>query len=226
MLGPEPMKPLTERQEAILEFIASFLERRKIPPAVREIQRHFRFESPNAVTEHLVQLEKKGYLRRRPGLARGIEIVSRKICFHPGVMSVPFVGEIAAGSPLLAEENIEGYLHLDKTLISATGPSGPAAPFGERGEGHFLLKVKGESMKGAGIWDKDFVLVKKQESVNPGEIIAAYLNGEATVKRYVKKPGRTELRPENPAYSTIRITSAKYPDFRILGKVCAVLRLL
>ena len=204
------METLTGRQEKILGFISGFLEKRRIPPTVREIQEHFRFESTNAVTEHLASLERKGYLKRRAGISRGIELASKSASFHPGIAAVPLVGEIAAGTPILAEENIEGFLHLDKTLI--------------RGDGHFLLKVRGDSMKGAGIFDKDFVLVKKESRAETGHIVAAYLNGEATVKHFWSRRGAVELRAANPAYSPIRITKEKHPDFQILGRVRAVLR--
>lgn len=215
------METLTERQEAILEFVSSFIEKKKAPPTVREIQEHFGFGSTNAVIDHLTILERKGCLKRRRGVSRGIELTSKSVCFHPSVVSVPLVGEIAAGSPILAEENIDGHYHLDRMLV--------------RGEGHFLLRVRGDSMKEAGIHDRDLVLVKKQDRVEPGEIVAAYLNGEATVKYF--RPGSAhdrrggvtpplQLRPANPAYSPIRITKEKYPDFRILGKVKAVLRVL
>ena len=206
------METLTERQGKILGFISGFLEKRRIPPTVREIQEHFRFESTNAVTEHLTSLERKGYLKRRPGISRGIELASKSAPFHPGIAAVPLVGEIAAGTPVLAEENIEGFLYLDKTLI--------------QGDGHFLLKVRGDSMKGAGIFDQDFVLVKKEPRAETGQIVAAYLNGEATVKHFWSKHRVVELRAANPAYSPIRITKEKYPDFQILGKVRVVLRVL
>ena len=206
------MENLTLRQEAILEFIAGFFGKKKSPPTVREIQAHFRFGSPNAVTGHLSQLEKKGYLKRRPGVARGIELLSRSISFHPEVRSVPVLGRVAAGSPILAEENIEGYLHLDKTLL--------------RGDGHFLLKVRGDSMTGAGICENDFVLVKKQDSAESGDIVVAYLGGEAAVKRYKRRERMSELHSENPVYPAIKVDLEKYPDFRILGKVKAVLRIL
>ena len=127
-------------------------------------------------------------------------------------MSVPLVGEIAAGTPTLAEENIEGFLHLDKTFI--------------RGDGHFLLRVKGDSMKHAGIYEGDLVLVKKQERAESGDIVAASWEEEATVKYFFLKRGAITLRPANPAFRPIRITKEKYPDFRILGKVRAVLRSL
>lgn len=209
------METLTERQENILEFITSFLEKRRIPPSVREIQTHFGFESTNAVTDHLVQLEKKGYLKRRPRVSRGIELVSKSISFHPNVINVPLVGQVAAGIPTLAEENIEGYFHLDKNFISA-------AKLG----GHFFLKVKGESMRDAGIRDGDLVLVQKQEEAQPSEIIVAYLEGEATIKYFSNRRGIIELRPAHSSFSPIKITKEKYPDFRILGKVRAVLRIL
>lgn len=204
------METLTTRQEAVLEFISGFIQKRGIPPTVREIQGHFGFESTNAVTDHLEVLERKGCLRRRRGISRGIEILSKSVSCHPGVVSVPILGEIAAGRPILAEENIEGYLHLDKILI--------------RGDGYFLLKVRGDSMKDAGIHDRDLVLVKKQERAERGEIVAAYLNGEATVKHFYPRRNAVELRPANPAYPPIRISKEKQPDFRILGKVRAVLR--
>ena len=205
------METLTERQEAILEFITSFLEQRKAPPSIREIQKYFCFGSTNAVVGHLTQLERKVYLKRRLGISRGIELVSKCVSFHPGVANVPVLGQIAAGLPTLSEENIEGYLSLDQTLV--------------RGEGHFLLRVRGDSMKGAGILDKDLVLVKKISRAQTGDIVAAYLNGEATVKRFWARKNRVELRAENPVYSPIRIVKEKYPDFQILGKVRAVLRL-
>ena len=188
------------------------MEKRRIPPTVREIQKHFGFESTNSVTDHLAQLERKGFLKRRSGISRGMELVSKCISFHPGVLNVPILGQIAAGLPALAEENIEGYLSLDQTLV--------------RGEGHFLLKVQGDSMKGAGIFNNDFVLVRKESRAETGDIVAAYLNGDATVKRFWSGRGRVELRAANPAYSPIRITKEKRPDFQILGKVRAVLRVL
>lgn len=206
------METLTTRQEAVLEFISGFIQKRGIPPTVREIQEHFGFESTNAVTDHLAILERKGCLRRQRGISRGIEILSKAVSCHPGVVSVPILGEIAAGVPTLAEENIEGYLHLDKTLI--------------RGDGYFLLRVRGDSMKDAGIHDRDLVLVKKQERAERGDIVAAYWAGEATVKYFGLKRGAIELRPANPSYSPIRISKDKHPDFKILGRVRAVLRVL
>ena len=209
------METLTSRQEAIFKFISNFLEKQRIPPTVREIQGHFGFESTNAVSEQLVQLERKGYLKRRPGISRGIELASKSICFHPDVVSVPLVGQIAAGTPTLAEENIEGFFHLDKTFVSAGS-----------GVGHFLLKVRGDSMKGAGIYNGDLVLVKKQERAESGEIVAAHFGGEATVKYFWMRRKTVELRPAHPAYSPIRITQENHPDFRVLGKVKAVVRVL
>ena len=204
------METLTERQEVVLSFITGSFEKRRIPPTIREIQKHFGFESTNAVVDHLNQLERKGYLRRRPGISRGIELAASAVSFHPAVVRVPIVGQIAAGAPLLAEENLEGYVHLDRTLI--------------RGDGYFLLKVRGDSMRDAGIHDRDLVLVKKQEQAESGDIVAAYWEGEATVKRYVPKRGHIELHPANPRYAPIRITKEKQPDFRILGKVRALIR--
>ena len=211
------MEELTHRQEAILQFVTRFAEKNKIPPTVREIQKHFGFESTNAVADHLLQLEKKGHLKRRPGIARGLELKTQSISFHPQVVRVPWVGQIAAGAPVLAEENIEGYLHLDKTLI--------------RGDGHFLLKVRGDSMKDAGIHNGDFVLVKKQDHAERGDIVAAYLDEEATVKYFwptrvgARRAVPLQLRPANHAFRPISVTKEKYPDFRILGKVKAVLRI-
>ena len=196
----------------VLQFITRFSEKNRIPPSIREIQKHFGFESTNAVSDYLVQLEKKGYLKRRAGISRGMELVSKCISFHPGVINIPILGQIAAGGPTLAEENIEGYLSLDQTLV--------------RGEGHFLLKVQGDSMKGAGIFNGDFVLVRKNTRVETGDIVAAYLGGEATVKRFWSGRERLELRPANASYSPIQIVKEKHPDFQILGKVRAVLRVL
>jgi|WetSurMetagenome_2_1015567.scaffolds.fasta_scaffold02311_13 repressor LexA len=197
---------LTARRKAILEFVSSYTEARGYPPTVREIGAATGLKSTKSVKDHLDKLVQSGFLSRAGRTARSLSSPARKV---PETAGIPIIGQVAAGIPMLAEQNITGWL-----------------PFpGVAGDGHFFLRVKGDSMTGAGILDGDLVLVRSQPFVQQGEIAVVLVDDEATVKRFYKRAGRIELVPENPSHR--RMTFG--PDsarLRIEGKVVAVLRIL
>jgi repressor LexA len=198
-------KELTRRQREILDFIVRWVEERGFPPTLREIAARFRFASVNAVRDHLKALEQKGYLRRRAGTSRTLtlEPVSRPR------RGRPIVGTVPAGTPVMTEENFEGYLDLNEY-------------FG-RSEGTFLLRVRGDSMIGAGIHDGDIAVVRYQKELAPGEIGVVFINGEATVKRIFPEKGGCRLQPENPSMDPVRVEAGK-DEFCVAGKVIGVMR--
>jgi repressor LexA len=207
----EKRQELSKRQKEILRFILSEVRKKGYPPSVREIGKAIGLSSSSTVHAHLSNLEKKGYLKRGQALPRAIEVLRpRPGATVPGykrVSSVPLVGRIAAGEPVLAEENIEDYFPLPTDFVGE-GPS-------------FLLRVKGDSMIEAGIFDGDYVVVRKQPTVENGEIAAVLLEDEATVKRFYKEKDKIRLQPENPSMEPILTREAL-----VLGKVIAVLRRL
>ncbi|HLB01990.1 MAG TPA: transcriptional repressor LexA [Nitrospiria bacterium] len=194
---------LTKRQTEVLNFLTRHISRAGYPPTLREIARHFGIKGFSAIKKHLDALEKKGHLTRGSG-ARAIEIAD-----HPQSVSVPILGQVAAGKPILAEENILGTLALDRSMV--------------RFSQTFLLKVKGDSMIEAGIMDGDHVLVKVQTVAENGEIVVALVDEEATVKRFFHRGDKIMLQPENPHHQAMTFT--KGDNFRILGKVMGVIRL-
>ncbi len=185
-------------------MICKTVETQGYPPSLREIAGHFEMVGTRAVEKHLIALEKKGFIRRGKG-ARAIEVTGQV-----SGRAVPILGKVAAGSPILAEEHLLGHLMLDPTIA--------------RWEDVFLLKVQGESMKDAGILDGDLVLVKPQSDAETGENVVAMIEGEATVKRLIKRGNEIILQPENEAFSPIVIT-AEDAEVQILGKVVALFRL-
>ncbi|MGB2851362.1 MAG: transcriptional repressor LexA [Solirubrobacterales bacterium] len=195
---------LTKRQSEIFEFIKSHLDKTGYPPTVREIGKALGLHSPSTVHAHLAKLEKSGVLRRDPSKPRAIEILvdRAKRVMAPGV---PLVGQVAAGSPILAEENIEELLELP-TMIGAAS-------------GDYALRVRGDSMRDAGILEGDLVIVRPTEEASNGEIIVALLGDEATVKRFFREADAIRLQPENPHYEPI-ITR----EVEILGRVIGVFR--
>lgn len=203
-------RPLTERQEAILGFIIDMIQTQGFPPTLREIGRSFGIRSTKGVNDHLRALEKKGKIRRHADLSRGIEVVGQLTTRHGDVEAVPLVGRIAAGSPVLASENIEGTFSIDRSLL--------------RG-GEFMLSVQGNSMVGAHICDGDYILVRSQETAEEGEIVAALVEDEATVKRFFREGDKVRLEPENEAMAPI-IVDPCTTNVRILGKVVGVFRSL
>ena len=207
---------LTQRQKEILEFIISHIEQYGYPPSIPEIQKNFSFKSPNAVSDHLEALERKGYIARRPHKSRGIEVLIQSKPEKGGnlndenVAEVPIVGRVSAGTPILAEENLEGTLFVDKTIV-------------RNPKGVFALRVQGESMIKAGILDGDFVLVKQQPVAEQGEIVVVLIEDEATVKRFYKDKNKIRLQPENDTMNPMVVDSKK-SSVRILGKVVGVIR--
>jgi repressor LexA len=194
------MAELSKMQQRIYDFLASYIQSRGYPPSVREIGEAVGLKSPSTVHFHLKHLEEAGVIAKGAGKGRAITLMAQPMPED----KVPIVGNVAAGSPILAEECIEDYLTFD------TG--------GRAGE-YFALRVRGESMLNAGILPGDLVVVRRQETANNGEIVVAMIEDEATVKRLSRKNGRTWLLPENDAYSPIDGTYAQ-----ILGKVAAVVR--
>ena len=198
----EPDQELTPKQHKVLKFIRERIHR-DIPPTIREIARALGFSSTGTVRDYLSALEKKGYLKRKNNLARSIELLIDTF------NKIPIIASIAAGKPDLAYEDIQGYLELDRVL-----------PQGALGQGDiFALRVKGESMIGAGIMDGDIAVIRKQKTAANNEIIAALLeNNEVTLKRFKTKGSKAFLAPANVDYQPI------YKDFTIIGKLITILR--
>lgn len=207
---------LTKRQQQIFEFILSNIDKFGYPPSIPEIQEKFSFKSPNAVKDHLEALERKGYIARRPHKSRGIEVLNNTSLradnddMNDNVIELPIVGKVSAGGPILAQENIEGTIYVDKSIAKSN-------------KGMFALRIKGTSMIDAGILDGDFVLVRQQPIAEQGEIVVALIEDEATVKRFYKEKDRIRLQPENNAMEPI-IIDPKESNVRIIGKVEGVIR--
>ncbi|MDO9556937.1 MAG: transcriptional repressor LexA [Coriobacteriia bacterium] len=203
-------RELTRRQQEILDFIRSEIHRRGFPPSVREIGEAVGLSSSSTVHSHLAALEKKGFIRRDPSKPRALEVLdyrdNDRAVDYGAVQAVPVVGEVAAGSPILAAENIESTMSLPTEMA---------------GEGTFILRIKGESMIEAGILDGDFVVVRQQSSAMNGEIVVAMIDDSATVKRFFKEADRVRLQPENASMEPIYSR-----DVTVLGKVVALFRRL
>ncbi len=205
------MKPLTSKQQEIFDFILDCIKNENYTPTMREIAEQFGFKSVNSVNDHLTAIERKGYVSRRHGASRGI-VVSDE--FFDGTDSedepgIPILGKTAAGAPITAIENVEGRLELSELY----------------GEEHFALRVEGQSMIDAGIWDGDYVIVRQQPRVENGQIAVAVVDGEATVKRINLKGGEVELIPENENYRPI-LVDLSVSEFYIAGKVVGVHRVI
>jgi repressor LexA len=205
-------KPLTERQQAIYEFIAQTIKTRGAPPTIREIMEVFEISSTNGVRTTLAALEKKGHIRRHARLSRGIELADyvEREQLSEDLYDVPLIGRVAAGEPILATQNIESSMQVDRSLLPSSGTI-------------FALRVHGESMKDAGILDADIVLARQQENADHGDIIVALLGEEATVKRYAPDSTCIRLLPENEAFDPI-IVSHDDDNFSIAGKVVGLMR--
>lgn len=199
---------LTDKQRSIYQFIQDRIVARGHAPTIREIGEAFGIRSTNGVRTHLTALIKKGLLKKQGFISRGLEL-ARPLAGRVG--RVPLVGSVPAGSPIDAIENIEGEIAVDFTFL----PSGDS----------FSLRVRGESMKDAGILDGDVVLVKKQETALKGDIVVALIDGEATVKRYHPQKAKIILEPANEAFQPI-VFERGAGDFRIAGKVVGLMRRL
>ena len=196
---------LTDRQQSILDFISEYIEENGFPPSVREIGRHFEIY-PATVQDHISALERKGYLQKKRFQSRTLSVPasSRR-------QGIPIVGRVAAGVPLLAQQNIEDTVQLPKEWAPA---------------GAFLLKVQGNSMEGAHILDGDYVLVHPQQMAANGEIVVALIGEEATVKRFYRTDQGITLKAENPNYEPIEIERSEAASFKVIGKVMGVLRVM
>jgi len=200
------MRKLTERQKQILNFIEEKIVSSGMPPTIREIGRRFNITSTNGVRSILDALEAKGFIRRQKLLSRGIEIANRGIV---NFSRVPLVGAVPAGLPITAIENREGEIAVDVSFL----PSDDV----------FCLRMKGESMINAGIYDGDLVLVEKDVSPMKGDIVVAVIGEEATVKKFYLEKGRVRLEPENEAFGPI-IVEQNTPGFYIAGRVVGLMR--
>ncbi|MBU0517401.1 transcriptional repressor LexA [bacterium] len=205
-------KPLTDRQREVLDFIGSHVADRGYPPSIREIGKEFDIKSTNGVRGILQALERKGEIRRSPQLSRGIELIhpeARNVKFTAPLVEIPIIGSVAAGHPLLAEQNIEGTITLDRDLL--------------KGDNTFALRVKGDSMVGAGIFDGDLVFAREDSDIRRGDIVVALIDNDATVKYYYPDNGTIRLEPANRFYGPI-VVDQNTPGFHLAGKVVGVFR--
>lgn len=196
---------LTDRQRQILDFLTKYVDAHGYPPTVREIGEAVGLASPSTVHAHLANLERAGLLKRDPTKPRAIELLVDKAKRAIKQTGLPLVGQVAAGEPILAEENIEDYLEVPDVIGGETGD--------------YILQVKGDSMKDAGILEGDYVIVRPAEIADNGEIVVALIEDEATVKRFFKEKQRIRLEPANKAYKPIRTN-----DAHLLGRVVGVFR--
>ncbi len=195
------MQQLTERQKSIFDYLVSFMEDKGFAPSIRQVCDEFKIKSTKAIHSHFKSLEEKGYIKRDSN-ARSIEILGRKRVIH-----LPLIGQVAAGKPILAVENIEDTIPI-------------AWDFAKNMRDGFILSVKGDSMIEAGINEGDLILVKPQQNADNGDIVVAMIEDEATVKKYFKRADHILLQPYNSKYAPIKVKR----DFRLVGKVMGLIR--
>ena len=220
-------EPLTDRQEKILAFIKKSIQEQGYPPTIREIGEHFGIRSTNGVNDHLKALERKGYLLRGELKSRALSVIdggrsparllrmSRRELSAVGegeVVQVPVVGKVAAGEPILAQENITDHVRIDSVLL------------GDSGRKVFALRVSGDSMIGDGILDGDYIFVRKQLQAGPGEIVVAMIEDEATVKRFYPEGDRVRFQPSNPRLKPIYVSRDDFRETQIIGVVVGIYR--
>lgn len=238
------MKDLTERQLAVLEFIAQHIQQQQFPPTIREIGLAMGIRSTNGVNDHLKALERKGYLARGEMKSRSLVPTERAWGVVQGadpatpagagweggddaapvypiaekgrddLLEVPLLGKVAAGSPILAEENLDQTVRVDPSLLGKSAQTGEV----------FALRISGDSMIGDGIFDGDILFVRRQQIASKGEIVVAMIEGEATVKRYYPEGDRIRLQPSNPRLEPIYIRRADFRASAILGIAVGVFR--
>ena len=201
------MKQITERQKEVLNFISQFTENNDYPPTVREISDNFKI-SLRAVQDHITALQKKGYLTQCQKRARSIRVLTdcREKESKTILEKVPILGTVAAGKPLLSEENFDGYVNLPE-------------PFVRPGKSYFALRVRGLSMQNAGILDGDLAVIEQTNTAVDGQIIVAVIDDAITLKRYYKEANRVRLQPENPDFQAIYCQ-----DVRIVGTLASIVR--
>jgi repressor LexA len=199
---------LTARQKELFDFLKEFFLKKGFPPTLREMASHFGLKGPRGPQKTLNILERKGYIRKIRGESRAIEILGFS---SSNIISIPIVGRVRAGEPILAIENIEGYFNFDRSLVSSKDV--------------FLLRVQGDSMIDAHIQDGDFALVKPQSNAENGEIVVALIEDEATIKRIFQKRDLIHLEPANPDMEPIVIKKGE-KEVTIVGKVVGIFRKL
>lgn len=224
------MQGLTDRQRQILDFITKRIQEQGYPPTIREIGEEMGIKSTNGVNDHLKALERKGFLKREGLKSRALRpvhmpeevrtepkftgnVVEAVVPQNGSVVSVPVLGRVAAGSPILADENVESTVQVDSFFLG-----------GARGSRVFALRVSGESMIDVGIFDGDYIFVRKQLEARPNEIVVAMIDGEATVKRYVPKGDVIEFVAENQNMEPIVVRKRDFRSTSIIGVVCGVYR--
>jgi repressor LexA len=222
-------EPLTDRQEKILSFIKRSIVEQGYPPTIREIGEHFGIRSTNGVNDHLKALERKGYLVRGELKSRALSVIEGGKQTLPGrfvkreleplpsldsseVVEVPVIGKVAAGAPILAQENVTDHVRIDSFLL------------GDAAKKVFALKVTGDSMVGDGILDGDYIFVRKQLQASSGEIVVALIEEEATVKRYFPEGDRVRFQPSNPRLKPIYVSREEFRETQIIGVVVGVYR--
>ena len=199
------MKQMTKKQQDVYEFIVTRIDRQGFPPTVREIGENFEISVKGAY-DHLKAIERKGFIKCSSSKSRAIEIMDRIPLANDQMLRVQLMGSTSAGVPILAEQNVEEEFYLPKSLL------------GEQSE-VFALRVRGDSMIGAGIHDGDLALVRMQAHANDGDIVVAMIEDEATIKRFFRQQNRFRLQPENPEYQPLVVSGIE-----ILGKVVWVFR--
>jgi len=199
---------LTARQKELFDFLKEFFREKGFPPTLRKIASHFGLKGPRGPQKTLNILERKGYIRKIPGESRAIEILGFS---SSNIISIPIVGRVRAGDPILAIENIEGYFNLDRSFASSKDV--------------FLLRVQGDSMIDAHIQDGDFALVKPQSNAENGEIVVALIEDEATIKRIFTERDLIRLEPANPDMEPIVVKKGE-KNITIVGKVIGIFRKL
>jgi repressor LexA len=205
---------LTDRQREILEFITQSINQRGYPPTLREIGTHFGIRSTNGVNDHLRALEKKGYLQREDLKSRALRPVSasgRPLDADSETVEIPLLGRVAAGIPLLAVENVESTVRVDRFFVGQTREV-------------FALRVKGDSMIEDGIFDGDYIFVRKQLQANRGDTVVAMIEGEATVKRYYPEGDTIRFQPANARMEPIIVRKREWKSVNLLGIVVGVYR--
>jgi len=199
------MKELTERQKDVLSFIADYLKSHSYPPTIREIADYYSI-SVKGAHDHITALKKKGYIRQADKRPRTMELTGTRLEDNSTLVEIPVLGSVAAGVPLLAEENLDGNIILHRSMI-------------KKNKKYFALKVKGDSMSGAGILEGDTAIIEKQSTVRNGEIAVALIDEAITLKRFYKESTRIKLQAENPAFKPIYSQ-----DVKILGRLSGIIR--
>lgn len=198
------MEELTGRQAQVLEFVTTYLDQHGCPPTLREISEHIGVKGTATAIMHLEALERKGHITRREGSSRSITLTTRA-----GSAPVPIVGTVRAGVPELATEDIVGFCQIDTSWLKGTN--------------NFILRVKGDSMVEAGIFNGDYAIIRPQQSAENGEIVVALIDGEATLKRFYREADQIRLQPENTAMTPI-IVKAGEADTMIAGRLIKTVR--